>query len=64
MFTNRQLYYLGEGYMDLPPGPTWQCKACGALVRRCEPHSAREPYPHSTLETCIVYLTEGEESYG
>jgi hypothetical protein len=59
MRTNSQLYYLGEDHLDLPPGPTWQCKACGALVRKDEPHSAAEPYPHRTLETMIVYLTEG-----
>lgn len=53
MSTKRLLYYLGE-VEGLPPGPTWRCKACGAMVRSCEPHSAKEPYPHRTLETLIV----------
>lgn len=42
---------------DLPPGPTWQCKVCGALVRTGEPHSARLPKPHRTLE---ALFGEGE----
>ena len=54
MSTKGLLYYLGTEVPGMPPGPTWQCKACGARVRSDECHSAREPYPHRTLETLIV----------
>jgi hypothetical protein len=43
---------------DLPPGPTWQCQDCGERVRTGQPHIALEPFPHSTLEACTVYMTE------
>jgi hypothetical protein len=56
MRNNSLLYFLGEEHPDKPPGPTWQCKACGALVRSREPHSADSPYPHRTLETMIVHV--------
>ena len=46
-----RLYYLGDNVPDLPPGHTWQCSICGARIRQGEPHSAREPWPHATLET-------------
>jgi len=56
---SKTLFYLGTEVPDLPAGPTWQCKVCGARVRTGEPHSAREPHPHATLETLIVDDYEG-----
>ena len=39
---------------DLPPGDTFQCRACGARIRRGEPHTAVSPFPHNTLEALFV----------
>jgi len=39
---------------DLPEGDTFRCTACGARVRRGGPHGGLRPYPHNTVEACVV----------
>ena len=43
-----------EPQADLPPGNTWRCTACGTRLRRGQPHSALEPYPHQAMNALLV----------
>lgn len=56
-YESRLYRYIGD-VEGMPPGPTWQCSVCGALIRTGEPHSAREPRPHATLETLYERLED------
>ena len=54
------VYRLSE-QTALPPGPTFQCSACGTRLRSGQPHSATRPWPHSTLAALVVWAPEQME---
>jgi hypothetical protein len=44
-----------EPQEDLPEGDTWKCRVCRTRVRLGQPHTAVEPWPHSTLEAMTTF---------